>query len=384
MFWFLWASLEDKTILNHTGWARLTGNLRLAALQDAVRIICQQHESLRTCFLTQDDEPFQGVMDHGTLRLEFQEIESEEEASQTMKLLQDHVFDVAQGSTMRLILLSRTPTEHYLVFGVHPLALDGTSFQIFLNKVLHYYANPNQRRCSRQYSQFSEQQHADIAAGKFEKDCQFWRAEYATLPPPLPILSLSTATSRPPMAVHQTEQAVLWLDEKTKAQVQTVCRLYRVTPFHFYLAVFRTLLLNYATDAEDLCIGIADMNRTDDEMMELIGPFVNLLPLRFSTQNTSRFGDVLQEARNKTYAALANSRVPFPALLSQYVSQTHPILLHDIPFNSVHLLTMSIDWMSRDLRLIRPYSNVSLTTGLASEPEPVGATSISSSWISRI
>lgn len=339
MFWFAWASLNDKTSLNHTGWARLTGNLRLAALQDAVRIICQQHESLRTCFFTQGDKPFQGVMDHSALRLESQEIESEEQVSQTVKSMQEHVFDVARGSTMRLVLLSRTPTEHFLVFGVHPLAFDGTSFQIFLNEVLHCYTNPKQGKRTRQYSQFSEQQHADIAAGKFEKDLQFWRSEYATLPPPLPILSLSTATSRPPMAVHQTEQAVLWLDEKTKAQVQTVCRLYRVTPFHFYLAVFRTLLLRYASDAEDLCIGIADMNRTDDEMMEIIGLCVNLLPLRLCTKNYSTFEGVLQEARNKTYAAMANSRIPFPVLLSQYVSQIHPIILYCVLLRSVRILT---------------------------------------------
>lgn len=90
-----------------------------------------------------------------------------------MNFLQHHVFDVALGMTMRLTLLSRTPAEHFLVFGVHPLALDGTSFQVFLTEVLGHYTNPKQPRGMRQYSEYSEKQRADLAAGKFEKERQF-------------------------------------------------------------------------------------------------------------------------------------------------------------------------------------------------------------------
>lgn len=97
----------------------------------------------------------------------------------------------------------------------------------------------------------------------------------------------------------------------------------RVTPFHFYLAFFRTLLLRYSNDAEDLCIGIANTNRVEDEMMEIIGPLVNLLPLRLRTQQSSTFESLVQEARAKAYSAMTNSRLPFPALLSQYVSLPH-------------------------------------------------------------
>lgn len=81
MFWFLLASLEDKTSLNNTGWARITGNLRPPALQDAVRTIGQHHESLRTCFFIRNGNPIQRVMNSSILRLESRQIQSQEEVS---------------------------------------------------------------------------------------------------------------------------------------------------------------------------------------------------------------------------------------------------------------------------------------------------------------
>ncbi|EDO01652.1 hypothetical protein SS1G_04127 [Sclerotinia sclerotiorum 1980 UF-70] len=98
--------------------------------------------------------------------------------------------------------------------------------------------------------------------------------------------------------------------------IQAVCRRYRVTAFHFYLAVFRALLSRY-TDAEDVSIGIGDANRLEKETMGSIGMFLNLLPLRFRTSTSSHFSMILEETRSKVYTALANSRAPFQVLLNE-------------------------------------------------------------------
>jgi hybrid polyketide synthase / nonribosomal peptide synthetase ACE1 len=76
------------------------------------------------------------------------------------------------------------------------------------------------------------------------------------------------------------------------------------------------LLVRY-TSVEDVSIGISDANRTDEAMMDSIGPFVNLLPLRFRTKGTASFGNQLLQTRSRYLAALANSRIPFQVLLTE-------------------------------------------------------------------
>ena len=322
-FWFIWEFLTDKTSLNHTAWARITGKLRIPDFQSAIRALGQQHEVFRTCIVEQDGKPMQAVMETSALHLELGQVKHEDDVQEAVRLLQNHhIYDVARGQTVRVMLLSRSPEEHFFVAGLHPLIADGMSFQSLLKGVQYLYGrNPNDSQVYnvRQFSDYSERQHSDLAAGKFDGELQFWRTEYATLPPPLPILTLSKATSRPPLTAYENERAVVRVSLETKEQIQAVCRRYRATPFHFYLATFRVLLLRYSPsgDGEDVAIGFGDANRTEDEMMDVMGPFVNLLPLRLRTQASTQFTDLLQSTRNKAYASLAHSKVPFQVLLKE-------------------------------------------------------------------
>ena len=62
---------------------------------------------------------------------------------------------------------------------------------------------------------------------------------------------------------------------------------------------------------------MSDPNRLEDKLLESIDPYVNLLPLSFRLQTSISFVNALQEARDKTYNALANSAIPFEVLLNE-------------------------------------------------------------------
>lgn len=50
-----------------------------------------------------------------------------------MSIHKGHVYEVARGETIRLILMSRPEgAGNYLVIGVHPLIMDATGIQVFL------------------------------------------------------------------------------------------------------------------------------------------------------------------------------------------------------------------------------------------------------------
>ena len=138
-------------------------------------------------------------------------------------------------------------------------------------------------------------------------------------PPPLPILTLSRATSRPDLRAYGNERAFLRVSAESKRKVIAICRKYRVTSFHFDLAAFRVLLLRYSPidDGEDIAIGIGDGNRIESKMMDVIGPFVNFLVLRLPIQSSANFYHLLHNVRDKAFAALANSKVPFQVLLNE-------------------------------------------------------------------
>ncbi|KAI1275626.1 hypothetical protein F5Y07DRAFT_409062 [Xylaria sp. FL0933] len=336
-YWGGWHFMEDKTTLNHTGVARMTGTIDSTRLQQAVLSVSKQHECLRTSFVEQDGNPMQVILEDGPLNLECHQIYDEQEVQQNARLLHSHVYKVANGETMRLILLSLSPTIHYIVFGMHSFSLDGISFQVFMNWLLHHYTFPDSPTPDvGQYAHFSERQHRDLAAGKYRNERCFWREEFAVPVPPLPIMTLSTVVHRLAMTSYDDARTSIRIDHETKRFVANVCRRHKCTPFHFYMATFRTLLLRYTVNAEDIAIGMVDANRLDKDMINSIGPFRNILPLRLRATSSTRFEELLATTRSKTYSALENSRLPARIILSDL----------DIPTNKTHhpLWQCSVDY----------------------------------------
>ncbi|KAI1254775.1 putative NRPS-like protein biosynthetic cluster [Eutypa lata] len=158
--------------------------------------------------------------------------------------------------------------------------------------------------------------HQAFEQGKFDSELSFWKSELSVLPPPLPVLRVGNVVSHPPLTAYENERVDIRFQPGLKSKVQELCRSCMVTPFHFYLTVFRVLLLRYAS-TEDVSIGIADANRINDSTIGSIGSFVNLIPLCFHTKATASFVEVVKETRDKAYAALANSRIPFQVLLNE-------------------------------------------------------------------
>ncbi|RYP25133.1 hypothetical protein DL765_000014 [Monosporascus sp. GIB2] len=260
--------LEDKVGLNHTAWARITGKLDPERLRQAVRALGKQHEILRTAFFDQDGRQMQHILETSLLHLEHEPIENED--------------------------------------------------QILTKWLAFHYTNPHAKCRVKQFAEASEQRHADYAAGRFGAELRYWRKEFATPPAPLPLLTLARVDERPNLKAYQNVRAACRVGVDTKTQILKICRHLRATPFHFYLAALRALLLRYTVGGQDVTIAVAESGRGHDaEEMDVIGPLYNLVLVRLLSQPSAKFGDLLESVRDKTYAALANSKLPYPILVKE-------------------------------------------------------------------
>ncbi|KAI1661695.1 hypothetical protein F4813DRAFT_169421 [Daldinia decipiens] len=311
--------LEDRVGLNHTAWARIIGKIDIERLTKAVSALGQQHEILRTAFFDQDGKQLQHILEVTLLHLERQEIESEEEVERiAMSIQKGYIYDVARGETLRLILLTRSETDNYLVAGLHPLIMDATSIQILLKWLAFHYTYPHMSRQVKQFAEASEQQHAAYAAGKLEAELQYWRKEFATTPPPLPLLTLAKVDERPVLKAYENIRAGCRIGVDTKAQIFQICRRIQATPFQFYLAALRALLLRYTIGGEDITIAVAESGRTHNvEDMDVIGPLYNLVLVRLLSYRSTKFEELLEATRRKTLAGMAHSKLPYPMLVKE-------------------------------------------------------------------
>ncbi|TGJ84019.1 hypothetical protein E0Z10_g4733 [Xylaria hypoxylon] len=311
--------LEDQFGLNHTAWARITGTIDLKRLKQAVLSLTQQHEILRTAFFDQGGLQMQHILKRGHLQLKHQHISHLREVAEiSMSIQKGHKFDVSSGKTVHMVLLTQTPLDNFLIVGLHPLVLDGTSMPTLMKWLAFHYANPLTQHQVKQFRDASQQQRLDYEAGKFENDLRYWREEFPTPPAPLPLMTLAKVSERPVLKAYENIRAACRIGPDIKAKILNVCRSLQVTPFHFYMAALRVLLLRFTVGGEDVTFAVAESGRGHDATnMDVIGPLYNLVLVRLFSQPSVRFSDLLKHTRNKTYAALEHSKLPYPILVEK-------------------------------------------------------------------
>ncbi|AEO63908.1 polyketide synthetase [Thermothielavioides terrestris NRRL 8126] len=315
-FWFQKHLMEDQTTANSTICVEISGVIRLGSLESAVRQAAARHESLRTSFFVDETQkPVQAISPTSNLRLETMLLADESRVQNEFERLKNHVYDIEHGECMRIIHLGLTPTKSYLLIGAHHIIIDGIGLEVLLDDLQKAYngrdivAEPVY-----QYSTYSEKLGEDLASGALRGEMEYWRAEFAEPPSPLPLLPFSAATSRTPLTAYGHKSASRAIGSQLGAQIQDACHKLRANAFHFHLGVLQVLLFKTFGDG-DVCIGMADANRRDDRVAKSIGMYLNLLPLRFRLDSRQSFEEVLRDTRKKAYLAMANSKLPFDILL---------------------------------------------------------------------
>ncbi|KAH6650452.1 hypothetical protein F5144DRAFT_45973 [Chaetomium tenue] len=328
-FWFLRHFLPDQSAFNITSVVRMHGRPDMERLARAIKAVGNHHEALRTAFrVGEGNEPVQAVLKETVLALEHRDISDADEVTPAYEAVQRHVYDLEAGETMRLQVLTLSPTEHFLILGYHHINMDGISFEVLFNDLQKAYRGVQFKSGVAQYPAFSILERDEYRLGKWKTELDFWKAEFAHLPEPLPLLPLSQRASRPAVAQYATLRVERRIPADLSATIKNAARKFGAGVFAFYLAVLKALVVRYV-DVDNLCIGLADANRRRAEVLESIGLYLNLVPLNVPCDRTQPFSDALREMHTKYQRAFANARVPFDVLLHELDvprSSSHPPL----------------------------------------------------------
>src|SRR5262249_6522462 len=123
-----------------------------------------------------------------------------------------------------------------------------------------------------------------------------------------------------------------------------------VTLFMMLLAAFKVLLYRYSGQ-EDIIVGTAIANRNSIELENLIGFFVNTLPLRTDLSGDPTFRELLARVREVALGAYAHQEMPFEMLVSELQPERNlnqmPLfrvffLLQNAPMPTVHLSGLTL------------------------------------------
>ncbi|KAL1985032.1 hypothetical protein VTN96DRAFT_8485 [Rasamsonia emersonii] len=316
--WFLAKYLEDPRAYNITAGYNLSGKLDVARFQIALSMVLSRHQSLQTRFFANPDngELMQEILKSTPATMKYIQSANPRDVEYEFELLKSHFFDLEQGRTFKVTLISRAPDFHTVIFGYHHIAIDGVSWYYFLRDLKLAYEMQPMKPAPKQYVDFAVEQRCAAERGDFDKQIEFWNHQLTPLPGVMPLLPIARVRGRKPMKRYENNMVTREIGRDLVTKIKNASRVLRVTPFHFYLSVMQVLVARFI-DIEDLCIGVADANRTDESIAETVGFFLNLLPVRFRINRHGQFSQLAQQTSKNVLEALQRSNIPIDLILEK-------------------------------------------------------------------
>jgi amino acid adenylation domain-containing protein len=311
-FWLSQQLSGDGSQFNLPLLLRLTGELQLAALQQAVDTVVSRHQVLQCQLFEQQGQIYQRWCPER--RCEIRQLQlSEAELAGWIdhELMQS--LDLTTDMLIRVCLLQLAEQDYVLLINVHHAVADGWSMGNLCRELVSCY----QAAISGQQLDLPELllQYADICEDYQDQTValDYWRQQLAGCPV---MLDLPCDYPRSGQKNLLCAKAAVSFSPELVHKLQQFCREQQVTPFNVLLAAYYWLLSRF-TGENDLLVGVPVAGRLQPETEPLIGCFINNLVLRNQVNTTENFLNWVSQVQHNSFAAQAHQSLSFDVLLEK-------------------------------------------------------------------
>ncbi|WP_406080749.1 amino acid adenylation domain-containing protein [Micromonospora sp. NBC_00858] len=292
---------------------RVRGPLDVAALRRALADLTRRHESLRTRFPADSDGRPTVVLDDA-VEVPLTVLDAVDEAA--AQALVDHAaaepFDLANGPLLRALLIRLAPTEHVLFLGQHHIVGDGWSVDVLLRDLITGYRDGELPALPVQYGDFAVWEARELAGPGARRHLDWWKGRLAGITP----LELPLDLPRPATQTYRGDFVEFTVDRAATDGLLALTRSYGGTLFMTLLAAYQVFLARHSGQ-DDFAVGASVAGRSAPELENVVGMFVNMLPMRAELAGDPTFTELLERTRRAVLDGLEHAEVPFARVVHE-------------------------------------------------------------------
>ncbi|MFF7238820.1 amino acid adenylation domain-containing protein [Streptomyces collinus] len=289
---------------------RVDGRLDERVLRRSLERLAARHDALRTRFPGVGAPPV--VEPEPTVDL--RRIDAGEWSDDLAAAEIARPFDLVAGPAWRAVLV-RLPGHDVLLLMLHHLVADGWSLGVIARDLGSLYAGSTPPAPPVRYTDFARRQRAALSEERLSAQLDWWRGTLDGAP----VLELPTDRPRP--AVLGTEGDTYRFDLPQEALRRLTRRAQdgAATLHTLLLAAFQVLLGRWSGQT-DFVVGIPVAGRSSADVENVVGFFVNTLPIRADLSGDPTLAELLGRVREATLDGYDHQDVPF----ERVVEDLHP------------------------------------------------------------
>jgi len=301
LFYEQWVN-KDTLAYNVAGCFEVRGLFDAERARGCFQALVDRHEGLRTSFHLVNETVVQKI--HSTVDVNF---------SDSGLDLHSFVrpFDLGESSLFRCGLV-QADGRVWLLIDIHHIVCDGLSMNILMNEFRKLYQGKELEPLTLRYVDYAEAQKAPASAPAQKGQREFWQRQ---LTGGWPALQLQVSQPADDEDIYPAGVSRLELSGESYGRIKRLLADANVSGFMFFLSVYYILLSRMSGNA-DIVIATDTVGRTHPALKDIVGTFINLLPLRANVQTDEAYRNFLQKIRQTVLDGFENQDFPFDEMLS--------------------------------------------------------------------
>lgn len=302
----------------------LRGPLYESFLELSLAAVLARHEALRTRFEEGDEGPEQIIDPPSRFQLKkidlrnIQDCEWLGRAKQIAQTEIERKFELTSELPFRATLIKGCKGQHLFLILMHHIVSDGWSMAILIRELSMLYNTlisgglANLPEPQVRYSDYALWQRSASRKGILDQQLSYWcdRLRGAIE------LELPTDYPRPKLPSHKGAWVYTPPSHGLSQAIYALARDERVTPFMIFMTAFQLLLSRWSGQT-DVMVGSPTAGRTNENIENTIGLFVNTLTFRSDLSGDTTFKQLVSQVKETALSAYENQDVPFERIVAQ-------------------------------------------------------------------
>lgn len=298
---------KSSTAYNICAVFELEGAVDQVKIEKTFIKLIQRHESLRTSFHNIDGKIVQKINSKIDWELPITKMceDLDKEVERFVK-----PFDLTSHSLLRTELLVGGDNT-YLLLDMHHIISDAVSMKILMDDFIRLYSGKTLMSQKLQYKDYSVWHLDRSKTPEYLGQGDYWKNIFEA---DIPILKLPYDYNRSNEQSFEGNSISFELEQTLYKDLMELSKKTGTTMQMILLSAINLLLAKYSQQ-NDIVIGIPTSGRVHADMENLVGMFVNTLPLRNQPENHKTYLEFLDEVKVNALSAYENQEYPLESLL---------------------------------------------------------------------
>lgn len=294
---------------------RMEGPLNKEALKYALKNIVKKHEVFRTSIKETNGTPYQDIVSEELWNIEERDERNKEFDLETyLKTLKNKKYDFSTTFSLQAELICISEEFHVLIIIFNHISTDYFSEKILIKEVSELYNSklhnltPDLKKNEFRYADYAIWQRENLVEERYQKGLDFFKTELDGIRN----FTLHNKNSDRTLS-NEAKVINVSFSEAEYAEVTSFLKSNRITLNILNLSALYLMLYRDAFQ-KDVCIGIPISTRTIQSLKNIVGYFINTVPLRGQIDEKFTFLEFISYIRNKMINVMEHQEVPLASI----------------------------------------------------------------------